>query len=103
MSDIPAKPKSRTKKSVVYSAPEPDSVSVPTPIVQVKPKKTKKSVPVETVAPVAPVSPVVKAKRTPSAYNLFVKEALQREEVKALPPRERFGKISEIYKSTKST
>ena len=40
-----------------------------------------------------------KKKRAPSAYNLFVKEQMSK--MKDVPPKERFSKISELWKKHK--
>ncbi len=42
---------------------------------------------------------VPKKKRAPSAYNLFVKEQMAK--MKDVPPKERFSKISEMWKKHK--
>jgi len=41
-----------------------------------------------------------KKKRAPSAYNLFVKEQMAK--LKDTPPKERFSKISELWKKEKA-
>lgn len=41
-----------------------------------------------------------KKKRAPSAYNLFVKEQMSK--MKDVPPKERFSKISELWKKHKA-
>jgi hypothetical protein len=43
----------------------------------------------------------IRKPRAPSAYNLFVKEHMMKDEIKSLPPKMRFTKISELYKKEK--
>lgn len=47
------------------------------------------------------LTPKIKTKRLPSKYNLFVKEHMQKDEVKKLAPKERFSHISKLYKDSK--
>lgn len=94
--------KPRTKKSVpVVETP----VSAPVPVAEpVKVKRTKKvKVDEPVVLPPVVVAPVVKikAKRVPSQYNIFVKEHMAKDEIKALDPKVRFAAISALYKSSK--
>jgi hypothetical protein len=77
----------------------------------VVPKKTRKprarlviqeeEVEERVASPVAKAPKTPKAKRAPSAYNLWVKTHMAKDEIKALPPRERFAKISALYKASK--
>lgn len=54
-------------------------------------KEVEEKVKVEKIVP--------KKKRAPSAYNLFVKEQMAK--MKDVPPKERFSKISEMWKKHK--
>jgi hypothetical protein len=58
------------------------------------------SVPAETVEKA--VASVKKARRPPTAYNLFCKEMMATEAVKALPNRERFAFISQEWAKKKA-
>lgn len=71
---------------VTEPEPEPDTVSDLTKSlakVEVTPKKVKRT-------------------RKPSAYNLFVKSAMQRESIKKLPVKERFSACSKLWKAEKA-
>ena len=113
--------KNRKAKSLLTESPveEPSTVEYVTePVVApVKPKRKyvrkKKKVemvdtpeavpvvaPVETVA--APVETVAKVKKTrkprkPSAYNAYVATSMKSEDIKKLPPKQRFSAISKKW------
>jgi hypothetical protein len=97
--------KPRTKKSVPV-VETPVVAPVPIPVVEpVKVKRTKKvKVDEPVVLPPVVVPPVikVKTKRVPSQYNIFVKEHMAKDEIKALEPKSRFAAISALYKTSKA-
>ena len=48
----------------------------------------------------SPSEEKVKVKRTPSAYNIFVREHIG--QFKDMPPRERMSKVGELWKEHKA-
>ena len=99
-------------KPIVKKVRAPKKAKVPEPIVIPEPvvrplvaqsgevKKVKKSKKVVVVP--TPVATAVKAKRVPSAYNLFVKEHMLKDDIKGLPSKERFSAISKLYQASKT-
>ena len=87
----------------VYERPEGVTVEIEETVE--KPKKVKKTRQKKTVVekPVEKpvVKPVEKIKRAPSAYNLFVKDAYKRDEVQALPPKDRFSAVASLWQKEK--
>jgi hypothetical protein len=94
---IPKKPRVRKVKLEV-----PVAVAPVAPVAPVKAKKTKAKKELEIVIPETPAPAIEKKKRALSAYNLFVQKHIKTDAIKALPPKERFAKISEMYKAEKS-
>lgn len=84
----------------VYERPK--GVTVEIEPVEKPEKKTRRKKTVVSEKPVVE-KPVVekKPKRAPSAYNLFVKDAYKRQEVQALPPKDRFSKVAELWQKEK--
>ena len=101
-------------KPIVKKVRAPKKAKVPEPIVIPEPvvrplvaqsgevKKVKKSKKVVVVPTPVATATVVKAKRVPSAYNLFVKEHMLKDDIKGLPSKERFSAISKLYQASKT-
>ena len=66
------------------------------PVDEAPVKKVRKAKKVEVVEPLVAEA----AKRTPSAYNMFISKHIKDADVQALPPKQRFGKLSEMYKAS---
>ena len=81
--------------SPLYERPE--GVTVEIEAVEKPKKKTRQK---KTVVE-KPVLSEKKPKRAPSAYNLFVKDAYKRDEVQALPPKERFSAVASLWQKQK--
>ena len=86
--------------SPLYERPEGITVEIDEAVEKEVKKKTrqKKTVVEKTEKPVLSEK---KPKRAPSAYNLFVKDAYKRDEVQALPPKERFSAVASLWQKQK--
>ena len=95
------KPKTRKSRKVVTKVTEP--VVVETPVVEPVEKVVEEVEPlVQPVEPIVDIKPKAKrVSRRPSAYNMYVKKMMAKDEVKKLAARQRMVFIGEKWKQEK--
>ena len=86
---MPKKAKTKTKTSAKKPKEEEPSDDRSEEVVVEEPKKVKKV-------------KKVKAKRKPSAYNLFVKDLYHTKEIQAVEPKKRLKAIAERWRKEKN-
>lgn len=100
---IPASPTISALDSVIRAVEQKeDSAVVQTLLQALKVELTKSLVPSPTSTGGASSSTDAKKKRAPSEFNVFVREAMTNDEVKALPSKQRMKAISSIWKLFKT-
>ena len=63
--------------------------------------KSQEEIEIPTDVDIIPVKAVRRASRKPSKYNLYVKEQMSLDDIKALPARERMKAIGASWKAQK--